>query len=208
MLYSPNQNDTARSILEAAAALFLQKGYRKVTTREIAAAANVNLGLIPYYFTSKENLAASVMRDFNDQAYAVVFRRLPQGLGCAERLYLSTQLLWQQFSEDAMNFFIEYLEVCGYTRVSETFEHMAAEVLDCYALSVPSAQHALYLHALKGAESRLLIGLHRGQLQTSFGEITRIILTKYFFNIGLTSGQIDNILDGCRSYLDGQNQTI
>ena len=201
------QNETARSILHAAADLFLQKGYHKVTTREIAAAAGVNLGLIPYYFTSKENLAAAVVRDINDRAYAAIFRDLPQGLGCAERLYLSTQLLWQQFSPEAMDFFIEYLEICGYTRVSETFEHMAAEVLDHYALSVPDAQHTLYLYALKGAESQLLIGLHKGQLETTFGEITRLILTNYFFNIGLSSQQINRILDGCRSYLDGQTQT-
>ncbi len=201
MTSNASKNETARAILDAASRLFLQKGYLAVTTREIAAAADVNLGLIPYYFTSKENLAAAVIRDCNDRTYADVFCRLPENLGCAERLYLSTLLLWQQFSPAAMQFFIEYLAACGYTRVSDTFEKMADAVIADYGLQVSSTRHALYLHALKGAESQLLIGLHRGELETTPDEITRIILTNYFFNIGLTGDQIDAILENCRAFL-------
>ena len=201
--FSPSSgSSTARAILDAAAQLFIQKGYRKVTTREIAAAADVNLGLIPYYYTSKENLAASVMRDANDRAYAEVFRTLPKDLGCAEQLYLSTLLLWKQFSDDAMVFFLEYLECCGYTRVSETFEQMAEAVLVHYDLHLAPQKHALFLHALKGAESQMLIARNKGDLQTSQEEISRVILTNYFYNIGLSETQIRTILANCESYME------
>ncbi len=197
----PSAGGSARAILDAAAQLFIQKGYRKVTTREIAAAAGVNLGLIPYYYTSKENLAAAVMRDANDQAYAAVFRTLPEDLGCAERLYLSTLLLWKQFSGEAMVFFLDYLECCGYTQVSKTFEHMAEEVLCHYGLHIEPHRHALFLHALKGAESQMLIALHKGELQATQEEISRIILTNYFYNIGLSDVQIRSILQNSEKYI-------
>ena len=41
--------------------LFTQKGYGRITTRDIAAEAGVNLALLNYYFRSKEELFNSIM---------------------------------------------------------------------------------------------------------------------------------------------------
>ena len=49
-------------LLDAAEALFSERGYNGVSTRDIAARAGVNLGSIPYYFGSKENLLKEVLR--------------------------------------------------------------------------------------------------------------------------------------------------
>ncbi len=43
-------------ILDAALAAFAERGFDGATTRAIAAAAGVNLGLIPYYFADKQGL--------------------------------------------------------------------------------------------------------------------------------------------------------
>jgi len=45
-----------QSILDAAEKVFLEKGYLKVTTAEIAREAGVNHALLHYYFRTKENL--------------------------------------------------------------------------------------------------------------------------------------------------------
>jgi AcrR family transcriptional regulator len=47
-------------LLEAAARLFAERGFNGVSVRDIAAAAKVNLGVIPYYFGTKENLLQEV----------------------------------------------------------------------------------------------------------------------------------------------------
>jgi AcrR family transcriptional regulator len=47
---------TEQSILDAAEKVFLDKGYLKVTTAEIAKEAGVNHALLHYYFRTKENL--------------------------------------------------------------------------------------------------------------------------------------------------------
>jgi AcrR family transcriptional regulator len=58
-------DDKRERILVAALQAFSQRGFDGTTTREIAAAAGVNLGLIQYYFEGKENLwRAAVGRAF------------------------------------------------------------------------------------------------------------------------------------------------
>lgn len=58
--------DSKERILSAALQAFSELGYDGTTTREIAHRADVNLGLIQYYFEGKENLwRASVDRAFS-----------------------------------------------------------------------------------------------------------------------------------------------
>lgn len=51
-----SDRDCRESLLDAATSLFNERGYQDVSTREIADAAGVNLGLIQYYFGSKAKL--------------------------------------------------------------------------------------------------------------------------------------------------------
>jgi AcrR family transcriptional regulator len=66
-------NDSREAILVAALACFVRKGFDATTTREIAAAAGVNHGLIPYYFGGKLKLWQAAV----DRA----FERLSRDLG-------------------------------------------------------------------------------------------------------------------------------
>jgi TetR/AcrR family transcriptional regulator len=62
-----NPNDTPQRILAAALEAFSQKGFEGARTRDIAARANVTLGLVQYHFGSKDELwKASVERAFAD----------------------------------------------------------------------------------------------------------------------------------------------
>lgn len=47
---------TEEKIVDSATTLFIQKGYRGASMRDIAAAAEVNIAMLNYYFRSKENL--------------------------------------------------------------------------------------------------------------------------------------------------------
>lgn len=59
--------DSRELILRAALKAFAQRGFEGASTREIAAEAGVNHGLIPYYFGSKEKLwQAAVDLAFGD----------------------------------------------------------------------------------------------------------------------------------------------
>jgi AcrR family transcriptional regulator len=49
-------------ILEVSIRLFLENGYRGTTARQISATAGLSLGLMNHYFSSKADLAATVLR--------------------------------------------------------------------------------------------------------------------------------------------------
>ncbi|MCM2416906.1 TetR/AcrR family transcriptional regulator [Streptomyces sp. RKAG293] len=53
---------TRESIVVAARALFLERGYRRTTLRAVAGAAGVDAALIAYHFGSKKGLFADVMQ--------------------------------------------------------------------------------------------------------------------------------------------------
>ena len=58
---------TKKKILKAAAKLFSESGYNKVTTREIANAVGINSAAIYYYFTSKNDVLTSLYKFYSDE---------------------------------------------------------------------------------------------------------------------------------------------
>ena len=58
----PRSDEKARSILDAACTCLGERGYAATTIAEIAARAGVSRGLLHYYFKSKEELLAQVVR--------------------------------------------------------------------------------------------------------------------------------------------------
>ncbi len=66
----PEAPPARERILDAALAAFAERGFDGATTRAIATAAGVNLGLIPYYFGDKEHLWRAAV----DRAFAALER--------------------------------------------------------------------------------------------------------------------------------------
>ena len=56
-----------QALMAAAEKLFVEKGYAAVSTREIADAADVNLGAIQYHFGSKAQLFTAVVKSVMEQ---------------------------------------------------------------------------------------------------------------------------------------------
>lgn len=75
--------DVRQSIIEAAATLFSRNGYSAVSMREIAKAANANVGSLTYHFGSKANLLREI---YESRATPMNARRL-ELLGEARRIH-------------------------------------------------------------------------------------------------------------------------
>ncbi|MBW2477332.1 MAG: CerR family C-terminal domain-containing protein [Deltaproteobacteria bacterium] len=65
------QKDTKSALLDCAEQLFLEKGFERVSIREITEAAGANVAAVNYYFTSKTNL----YRAFISRRFATITRR-------------------------------------------------------------------------------------------------------------------------------------
>jgi AcrR family transcriptional regulator len=61
--------DTRRAILEAARALFAERGYGAVTNKDVASAAGITTGALYHYVESKLDLYAEVDRDMQRTIY-------------------------------------------------------------------------------------------------------------------------------------------
>jgi TetR/AcrR family transcriptional regulator, regulator of cefoperazone and chloramphenicol sensitivity len=57
------ENDTRSNLLEAAKQLFADRGFRKVTVREICQAAGANVAAVNYHFQDKEGLYRAVLEE-------------------------------------------------------------------------------------------------------------------------------------------------
>ncbi len=79
-LDEPRDTSTRERMLDAALSAFSELGYDGASTREIAARAGVNQGLIPYYFGSKEAL----WREAVNRAFAEIRAGLAAALESAE----------------------------------------------------------------------------------------------------------------------------
>jgi len=193
-------NETGKKILSTAETLFLERGYNAVTTRDIARVAEVNLGLIPYYFGSKENLALMIVKNMNDRWYTEAFDIYASNLNSAEKLYTYTVLIWEVMDKPSMNFMFDFMASCpASAQASDTFVEMSWEVIREYRLPVSPVENACYISAMKGAERALV--LRRLELNISFQYIANLIVSNYFYNIGLSDKTIAGILSRCEEFL-------
>lgn len=189
-------NTTALSIVRAAQELFLERGYKSVTMREIAARAGVNLGLLPYYFSTKDNLANQVYSVLTDEMYARMSREYHlEELSDAVRMYVYTVLTMEKADDRFNRFYYEYLEGChGNEATSETFIQMSRKVIEDYGVHVTPAENEIYLLAMKGAERLLNIRRNHHEINITPRQILNVILSNYLYNIGLSDKAIANII--------------
>jgi AcrR family transcriptional regulator len=75
-----------RQIVDAAAKLFIEKGFHKTTTREIAAAAGVSIGTLYEYINSKEDVLYLVCESIHAEVQRRVEKALHRASGGRELL--------------------------------------------------------------------------------------------------------------------------
>jgi TetR/AcrR family transcriptional regulator len=78
--------DTRDRILDGALAVFGERGFDGATTRDIAARAGTNLGLIQYYFAGKERLWRAAVDRVFDALGATLALAVPERLETREQL--------------------------------------------------------------------------------------------------------------------------
>ncbi|HLF98941.1 MAG TPA: TetR family transcriptional regulator [Acidimicrobiia bacterium] len=83
---TPRQEQRRRRVIKAARKLAATGGYDAVQMREVAAAADVALGTIYRYFSSKDALLAAAMAEWTSELQELIARTPPAGGTPADRL--------------------------------------------------------------------------------------------------------------------------
>ncbi len=189
--------DPVVKILTAAKKLFLQNGYAATTLREIAAEADVALGLIPYYFKNKESLASKVvymvMGNFRESKLKQIdMSALPE----AERTYVINLLLYEeQFSNPAFGPF--FFEISGLTDIGfeyyPGFLNSIDRILADYHIERSEHEKRMCLVALAAMEQGFAKTHLKKTLDFNFMEFYDLIFTSFLFSLGIPEGDIHQI---------------
>ncbi|HCX04587.1 MAG TPA: hypothetical protein DHM42_08860 [Clostridiales bacterium] len=103
---------TKNKIIQASKSLFYFNGYRKTTVQGIADLADVNLGLISYYFKSKDNIAKSIFIGFLKEIEQEVKNTYPDNDKDIIQLYMAKERIFFEIiltQENYQRFFREII---------------------------------------------------------------------------------------------------
>src|SRR5688500_4742493 len=94
----PGHPDRRESILEAALAAFVERGFHGTAIPQIAERANIAAGTIYHYFESKEVLVNELYRSWKSNISKMVFAAFPQGAPVREQF----RTMWNVMVDFAM----------------------------------------------------------------------------------------------------------
>ncbi len=102
---------TKNKIIQASKSLFYFNGYRKTTVQGIADLADVNLGLISYYFKSKDNIAKSIFIGFLKEIELEVRKTYPDNEDDILPLYMAKERIFFEIILNNDNYQRFYREI-------------------------------------------------------------------------------------------------
>jgi AcrR family transcriptional regulator len=153
---------TKNSILDAAEALMVEEGYAAVTSRRVAAGANVNSALVYYYFDTMDGLFIALFRRGADRS----FDRLEEVLSSSQPLWRFWSFIHDRSNSARTMEFIALAnhrkairtEIADYSRKFRTRElELLTTVLDGYGLDADRWAPATIVLTLSGISRFLLI---------------------------------------------------
>ncbi len=121
--------DTRKTIIDAAVEVFAQKGYEKATVDEIAARAQVAKGTVFYSFKSKEDIFFAIIEYGTRTFTEFVQSRSSQGANANERLDMAYQAAFEFFEQ--YNSFCTVL-VSELWRIQSKWNYEPTDLLDAY----------------------------------------------------------------------------
>ena len=98
-------------IVQAATSLFIRKGFHPTTIREIADAANMSMGLLYKYISSKDDVLFLVYKELNDQyVMALSSENIREAANPVAKMKASLEAILELVSRDPQKYLFLYTE--------------------------------------------------------------------------------------------------
>ena len=173
---TPRENSHDK-ILDAAFRLLSKKGYANVSMRDIAAEAQVALGLLTYHFRTKENLFTALASKLVSFCFDDVTLEMKKGKDEAERMYLLSEYFERILKErpDVMKIFLDFSIQAMWNRsfrfqVTYLFNKLAELIRDDVLSKEPSADSLVLGKYSADAVSKVILG-------SLYGTAFQVLLT-------------------------------
>lgn len=173
-----SQRENSRDkILEAAFRLLSKKGYANVSMRDIAAEAQVALGLLTYHFRTKENLFTALASKLVSKCFKDVVTAIQAGQSEEERMRLLSDYFRNILTEhpDVMKIFLDFSIQAMWNRsfrfqVTYLFNKLAELIRDDVLSKEPSADSLVLGKYSADAVSKVILG-------SLYGTAFQVLLT-------------------------------
>lgn len=201
-----NNSEAGRKILTAARKMFLAKGYKAATVRDIAKEAGVNHGLVTYYYKTKSDLAQLVGRNITNELMEIIQEQTAElSLSNIEKMYIDVVLSWlyavrePSYARLFMEFLL-YSDQCD--RMTQYFYDAQSRVLADYGLSITQEEKEIYWFVFKGSEKLLLGKKWLGEIDVTYSKILETMMKDYFMNLGIEKSEVGRVVDVCREHIE------
>ena len=196
--------ETKELIIQTAKELFLSQGFKKTTTREIAEKASVNLGLIPYYFKKKEELARIVYQGIMRDLINLEEMESYPATNSIQRFFLYYALVQHHMLSEQGVFplYIEliYEDVVAIEPQPYTFD-LVRQVIEEYGLRVNEIELDTYVHMMKGVERRLTVRKLRKKIDLTYMQINELLVMNLLLMLGLDKQDIRKEIEDAKKIL-------
>ncbi len=194
------------AIIEAARELFLKNGYTDTTVRQISELSNTNLGLIPYYFEKKENLAKIIYDEcLTGYLKEEEFTKLQFDNPIASIMWGFTHVSKRMIELNRLHFYYDLMIEGITTQYAQSYSHeLMAAITDYYSLDVSSEQLQISAIVLKGVENALMMHKFRGTLVITPCNINIAIITQLCLSLGIDKKEVENQINHCLNTIKEQ----
>lgn len=198
---------TRQRIYHESKELFYKQGIKATSYNDICEAADVNRGLIPYYFKSKNNIAIEVLGEFVDNMENAVGTRWGEGEMNQPELNIMIELLmFRLLAEDecACRF---YSEIRSDGAFHESTLKIQDDVMRTLAagsgVEVSEAALRTITSMVEGTETELVQAVYHGYLQESIEDMVRRDISCCFFLLGADAKEVEAWCDHAFSLAEG-----
>ena len=188
-----HQTIQKRKIKRTALKLFLNNGYSKTTTREIADACEINKGTLHYYYNQKENIAFELYEDFVRGIISYLGSRYsatPSGLSMVA---LMNMLFYKVLGSDE-----KYVDCLSDILSTQRLAYMKIRksVESCLDFVDHTDEDTLTvaMTVTIGAESQLLYGIQLGTLHMSYAELPAFVERIFLKSLDIGEEESEDII--------------
>lgn len=178
-MYQKGQ-EKKEEIYQNARELFYRQGYKKTTSKDIAAKSGCPVSLVHYYFKKKENILSDIYNDLHNNIDDLLRERVPEVFddilladALNNRVFLAVIL------DDPQNrrVYQEHLEKqSNYSLLNKYVYTVYDQYLGQYGVRLPTPMYKAYIIAIFGARRECSLEFLSGRLKMDTQELVSLVM--------------------------------
>lgn len=195
---------TKNNIIHVSKTLFYFHGYRKTTVQKISELANVNLGLLSYYFTTKKNIVKECLDDYLER----IDNFISDNTNCEDpilKLFITQRIYYNIIfnNNNNLTFYKELVENniiydVSYDQILKSYK----EIADILNLNLTEDMIKCCISFEVGGKYSVLTSYFNNQFEVSYEELVSVIICCKHKVFSLDKNILDDYLEESKKIVD------